>query len=234
MIVLGLPEFFRKAGCWRSQTDLSLFDMATTRDQVLNEIRALGQATVAELAERVRLTPVAVRHHVAGLQAEGLVKSSEVRHGVGRPALHYSLTDAARERYPTRYVEFSERLLDELKAMLPADALEQMFNRIAEGIAAQHQSALRDKSLAERLDALVGILGREGFATRWNQTGESIALSEYNCPYVRIGQRHPEVCQLDAAIIRHVLDVDVEKTHCVLQGGGHCEFLIRPIIKPAG
>ncbi len=206
--------------------------MASTRDQVLNEIKVLGQASVAELAERVGLTAVAVRHHVAALQAEGLLKAIEIRHGVGRPSLHYSLTDTARERYPTRYVEFSERLLDELKSMLPAEALEQMFNRIAEGIAAQHQAELSGQSLSERLDTLVGILGREGFATRWNQTGESIALSEYNCPYVRIGQRHPEVCQLDEAIIRHVLAVDVEKTHCVLQGGGHCEFLIRPAIKP--
>ena len=106
-----------------------------------------------------------------------------------------------------------------------------MLNRIAEGIAAQHQDVLADKTLSERLDALVGILGREGFATRWNQTGEKIALSEYDCPYVRIGQRHPEVCQLDEAIIRHVLLADVEKTHCVLQGGGHCEFLIRPTLK---
>ena len=208
--------------------------MATTREQVLNEVRARGQASITELAECLGVTPVAVRHHVAALQAEGLLKSSEVRHGVGRPTLHYALTDAGRERYPTRYVEFSERLMDELKAMLPAEALEQMFNRMAEGIAAQHRDELRGKSQAERLDALVGILGREGFATRWNQTGESIALSEYDYPDVRIGQRHPEVCQLDAAIIRHVLSADVEKTHCVLQGGGHCEFLIRPTLNGEG
>ena len=35
--------------------------MASTRDQVLNEIKVLGQASVAELAERVGLTAVAVR-----------------------------------------------------------------------------------------------------------------------------------------------------------------------------
>jgi predicted ArsR family transcriptional regulator len=62
----------------------------------------------------------------------------------------------------------------------------------------------------------------------WNRTGETISLTHYSCPYLYIGQRHPEVCAIDETVIRHVLEADVEKTTCVLQGGDHCAFLITP------
>ena len=45
--------------------------MTTTREQVLNEVRARGQASITELAECLGVTPVAVRHHVAALQGRG-------------------------------------------------------------------------------------------------------------------------------------------------------------------
>jgi predicted ArsR family transcriptional regulator len=43
------------------------------------------------------------------------------------------------------------------------------------------------RSLDEKLVLLVGILGEEGFLAEWNRSGEVISLTEYNCPYVRIG-----------------------------------------------
>src|SRR5690606_7396901 len=69
--------------------------MSSTREQILNLTRSRAQATTAELAEYLAISPVSVRHHLSTLMAEGLVRSQEVRHGVGRPHLAYSLTEAA-------------------------------------------------------------------------------------------------------------------------------------------
>lgn len=200
--------------------------MTTTRDHILQYLKAHGPTSAADLAEMLGITVVAVRHHLGALQAAGLVTTQEVRRSVGRPHLAYSLTSSAEERFPTKYIQLSERLMDELKAVMPAPAIEALFNRMAEGMVADYADRLRDKTLAEKMDVLMDILGAEGFMARWNRVGDTITLAEYNCPYVRLSQRHPEVCAFDKAVIRQVLAVDVEQTQCVRDGNGHCTFSI--------
>jgi DeoR family transcriptional regulator, suf operon transcriptional repressor len=202
--------------------------MSSTREQILRTIKAQNQATVAGLAAALEISPVSVRHHLSSLQAEGLVRSSEVRHGVGRPHLAYSLTEAAQERFPTRYLRLSGRLMDELKASLPPQALEDMFARMAEGMVAEYAERLSGLGLDEKMNLLMELLGTEGFMARWNKTGETISLTEYSCPYLAIGHRHPEVCAIDQAVIEQVLNASVEKTTCVLNGADRCVFVITP------
>jgi predicted ArsR family transcriptional regulator len=186
--------------------------------------------TIADLAEALGISPVSVRHHLSALQAQNLVRATEVRHGAraGRPHLTYSLTETALERFPTKYMRLSERLLDELKSTLPPEAIERMFSRIAEEAVAEYAPRLKDKALNEKMDVLVEILGAEGFMAQWNKAGERIALTEYNCPYLRLGQRHPEVCAIDQSLIEQVLQANVEKTTCVLNGAERCVFVITP------
>jgi predicted ArsR family transcriptional regulator len=202
--------------------------MNTTRDQILRAVKARNQITIAGLAEEFGISPVSVRHHVSALQAEGLLQAAEVRRGVGRPHLEYSLTAAAQERFPAKYFQFSERLLAELKSSLPPEAIEAIFTRMAEGMVAEYHTRLEGQPLETKMELLVQMLGAEGFMAKWNRTGETISLTEYNCPYVRIGQRHPEICTIDQAVISQVLSADVEKTNCVLHGAEHCVFVIKP------
>jgi len=202
--------------------------MDKTRDRILKHIKSCGQAGISELADTLGLSPVSVRHHVSALQAEGLIQSVEVRRGVGRPHLLFSLTDKAHERFQTRYLQFSERLLDELKATLTPAAIEAMFTRMAEGMVAEYGQQTRGKSLEEKMDVLVAMLGAEGFMAKWNRVGETITLTEYNCPYVRIGLRHPEICTIDQTVIQQVLSAKVERTTCVLNGAERCVFVIKP------
>lgn len=202
--------------------------MVNTREQVLNLIKNRGQVTTAELADALSISAVSVRHHLSGLLADGLIRSTEIRHGVGRPHLSYSLTEAAQERFPAKYLRLSGRLLDELKASLPPQALEEMFARMAEGMIAEYRTRLAGRTLEEKMDLLMELLGTEGFMAHWNRTGETISLTEYNCPYLHIGQRHPEVCAIDETVIRQVLNANVQKTTCILNGGERCVFLITP------
>ena len=202
--------------------------MNTTRERILQTIKGRGQTTIADLAEALDISTISVRHHLSALQADVLIKSVEVRHGVGRPHLAYSLTEAALDRFPAKYVHLSTRLLDELKSSLPADAIESMFSHMAEGIVAEYSAKLADKSLEEKMELLIEMLGAEGFMARWNRTGETISLTEYNCPYLRLGQKHPEVCAIDHALISQVMNASVEKTTCVLDGAEHCVYVITP------
>jgi DeoR family suf operon transcriptional repressor len=202
--------------------------MSTTHDEILRAIKSQGRVTVAELAKRLNITPMSVRHHLSSLQAEGLVHSSQAQRGqgAGRPRQVYFLSEAGQEHFPARYVRLSERLLDELKTSLPPHALEEMFTRMAEGMVAEYAARLEGKSLDDRMTLLMELLGTEGFLAKWNRTGETISLTEYSCPYLRIGQRHPEVCAIDQTVIEQVLNANVEKTTCVLDGADRCVFVI--------
>lgn len=200
--------------------------MTTTRDHILHHLKAHGPTSAADLAEVLGITVVAVRHHLGALQAAGLVASHEVRRGVGRPHLAFSLTTTAEERFPTKYIQLSERLMDELKAVMPTSAIEALFQRMAEGMVADYADRLHNATLEEKMAVLVDMLGAEGFMARWNRVGDTLTLAEYNCPYVRLSQRHPEICQFDKTIIRHVLAAEVHQTQCRRDGNGHCTFSI--------
>ena len=78
----------------------------------------------------------------------------------------------------------------------------------------------------ERRDCLIDVLNGEGFAARWQQTSDGIKLVEYHCPYYLVGQHHPEVCQIDEALIREAVGTSVEKEGCLLSGDQVCTFAI--------
>ncbi len=202
--------------------------MSGTKELILSLLKSKGPTSIAELAAELGVTPVSIRHHLSSLLAEGLIAGEEVRHRVGRPHLVYSLTDAGQEHFPARYVRLSRRLLDELKATLEPDQIGAMFTRMATGIVADNADRLEGKSLEQKMALLVELLGEEGFMAAWNVVGERLELTEYHCPYLRIGQRHPEVCRIDHTLISQVLELPVERNACLLDGDDHCTFTIVP------
>ncbi|HVO41841.1 MAG TPA: methanogen output domain 1-containing protein, partial [Aggregatilineales bacterium] len=65
-----------------------------------------------------------------------------------------------------------------------------------------------------------------GFMTAVKQIDNNTLLTQLNCPYMYVGQHHPEVCRIDQAIMKSVLGVDVKQTSCVLHGDPSCTFSI--------
>ena len=76
--------------------------MQSTRQEILEILKEDKQATVEDLAERLQLTPMTIRHHLNVLQAQNLVTTATVRRSqkVGRPRLVYTLTAAADDLFP--------------------------------------------------------------------------------------------------------------------------------------
>jgi predicted ArsR family transcriptional regulator len=197
-----------------------------TRQKVLKTLQTRQQCTINELAEAVAISPISVRHHIGRLEADGLVTSEEERHGVGRPRRVYRLTDTGRERFPTRYLRLTLRLLAQLKETVPQPLVDQLFAQMAQDLAAEHQDELADLSFEERLDLVQELLTNEGFSVNWQNLGDHYEIRETNCPYYHVGQDHPEVCSVDQILISTVLSVPTEKIQCMLNGDAHCTFLV--------
>lgn len=207
--------------------------MSATRDEIIQYLRRHGATGVNDLAAATGVTAVSIRHHLSALQADGLITAAESHSGVGRPKLLYSLTQAALDRFPSKYMRLTDRLLDEIKSAIPAPIIERMFTAIAQDIAADHKGKFDGKPIEEKIELLMSVLGEEGFMAAWNKVGDNYHLTEYNCPYFAIGQRHPEVCTIDQTLISNMLGTEVEKSTCLLNGDERCVFVIYPKqIKP--
>lgn len=197
-----------------------------TRELILRTLRSKGKCTIKDLAEAAEISPVSVRHHLANLQADGLIKTEEVRHGVGRPHHVFSLTEDAFELFPTRYFRLTNRLLGEIKDALPADYVEGLLSNVANTMAEDYASQLKGLPLEERLRRLVDLLDEEGFDAEYERHGDEVLIREMSCPYIQIGQTHPEVCLIDQSFIAKALALPVERVTCLLEGDAHCAFSI--------
>ena len=136
---------------------------SVTRDTILHALRVQENCTVKELAEKVGISPVSVRHHLTHLQADGLVQAKEVRRGVGRPHHVFLLTDNGREQFPSRYFRLINLLLDELKDTLPDKKVTEIFTAIADSLAERYADQLKPLPIKERMQRLIELLAEEGF-----------------------------------------------------------------------
>jgi predicted ArsR family transcriptional regulator len=201
--------------------------MKSTRDKILHTLLEKPRSTINTLAEAVGINPISVRHHLTNLQMEGLVEGLEERHGVGRPRLVYVLTDEGMERFPTRYMQLTSRLLSQMKDTMPGPVVAKLFNQIAEDLVSKYSSDVQSLSMEERLNLVKEILGHEGFNVRWEKKENGqYEIHEISCPYYQIGVAHPEVCTVDQTLISKMLALPVNKVQCLLSGDAHCTYVI--------
>jgi DeoR family suf operon transcriptional repressor len=201
-------------------------ESTTTRERVMKTLLNRERCTINELAEAVDINPISVRHHISKLEADGLVKSSEEKHGVGRPRRLYFLSEKGREQFPTRYLRLTLRLLEQLKETLPQKMVKELFTQVAQDMASDYELVTEGLTIEERLDIVKNLLEEEGFAVEWEKQGEEYHIREISCPYYHIGQNHPEVCSVDQTLISTLLSVPAEKIRCVLNGDAYCTYVV--------
>jgi DeoR family suf operon transcriptional repressor len=202
----------------------------STRERVLRTLLNKERCTINELAEAVDINPISVRHHISKLEAEGLVKSSEEKHGVGRPRRLYYLSEKGHEQFPTRYLRLTVRLLEQLKETMPKNMVKELFSQVARDMASDYELPIQGLTIEERLNMVKQLLGEEGFEVEWEKHGEDYHIREINCPYYHIGQNHPEVCSVDQTLISTLLSVPAEKIRCVLNGDAHCTYVVPGVV----
>lgn len=202
-----------------------------SRERVLQTLLFRERCTINELAEVVDINPISIRHHISRLEAEGLVTSDEERHGVGRPRRLYFLTEKGRERFPSRYIRLTLRLLEQLKESMPPTLVGQLFTQMARDLASDHKAKLEGLSLEERLNHLTQLLRAEGFTVEWKRQGHEYHICESNCPYFHIGQNHPEVCTVDQTLISTFLALPTRKVKCRLHGDNSCTYVVSTLDK---
>lgn len=202
--------------------------MKSTKDRILQTLLRHPKITINEIAEAVGINAISVRHHLSNLEKEGLISAEEQRHGVGRPRLVYSLTEDGMERFPTKYLRLTTRLLTQMKETLPGPAVAKLFSQVAEDMAKEYSERMKGLSMEERLDFVKDLLAQEGFTVEWEKKGKEYQIHEITCPYYQIGIAHPEVCTIDQTLISKMLALPANKVQCILNGAAHCTYVVQP------
>jgi len=204
--------------------------MQSTRQEILDILKQERQATVEDLAVRLELTPMTIRHHLNVLQAQNLVMTTKVRHlqTVGRPRLVYGLTEAADDLFPQRYGELANHLLSEVKETVGPDKTRAIFERIAERIARGAPPPVEGQTFEERLEQVSQFMGKLGFLFTWEATPDGYIFANVNCPYRRVSQDHAEVCAMDTVLLKLLLGVEPKHMTRLRDGSDTCTCLLKP------
>jgi DeoR family suf operon transcriptional repressor len=204
--------------------------MQSTRQEIMAILKEEGQATVEDLAQRLELTPMTIRHHLNVLQAQNLVVASTVHRSkkVGRPRLVYTLTDAADELFPQSYGQLARHLMSEVKQTMGQDEAEAILRRVAERVASEAPPPVEGQPFEQRLDQVIEFMHEQGFLSRWEESEDGYVITNINCPYRHVSREHDEVCIMDTEILTTLLGVAPQRLSSMRTGEPSCTFLLVP------
>lgn len=207
--------------------------MHAVRKNILEILKETGGATVAELAERLDMAPVSVRHHLDILQGDAMIRVGRVeRNGaVGRPQQFYVLTAEAATLFPDNFAALAEGLVRQLKGILPPEQVQTAFQSIARDIAAECDlDSLRQLPLEKRLERVTDFLSQRGYLARWEplalEAGGGYLLHKYNCPYAGIAGEHRELCMMDQMLIDLLVGQHCCRTRSVADNAKCCTYSV--------
>lgn len=198
-----------------------------TRNAVARLILERGPQSAATLAERLGLSPAAVRRHLDALVADDLLVERDPRpaakRGRGRPARVYALTDSGRAAFPHAYDDLATTALRYLRETGGEQAVTAFAEHRAETLAA----ALRERvaptaSVATRVDALAEGLTANGYASTTESATAGIQICQHHCPVAHVAAEFPELCEAETRAFEQVLGTYVQRLATIAHGDGVC------------
>jgi predicted ArsR family transcriptional regulator len=200
-----------------------------TRQEILRSVKLNGSMTADELGRELGISPVAVRQHLASLEAEGLVQTSIERRGLGRPVHRYTITSRGDETFPRAYDHFATSLLDDIRSVLGDQAVVRVFESRRERIAASHKRRLEGRTILEKIEELAKIQSDAGFMAVSTTDGDDFILSEHNCAICQVARNEPSACAEEMAMFQDLLGsgISVSREKHILSGDSTCTYRIR-------
>ncbi len=205
---------------------------------------------VNEIADRVGLRAITVRHHLSSLTQAGLVEPlPERRGGVGRPTIIYRITgDNVRVSFPHRdYFLLNQIIVGGLPEILGSEAAKDVLLRVAAKAGFDNVEKIAFENGLERwtLDSfrrlfVEGFLGEMGTKPEVvSQSDNELIFQESNCLFFELAKANPElVCNaLDLGFHQGVVkalgpDFEEERLNCMGHGDPFCRYKIlwnRPV-----
>ena len=202
----------------------------STRRAIVKLLKTEGAMDSAQLARRLRLTPMAVRQHLYTLQREQLVTADERPVPIGRPAKHWRLTPESDRLFPDAYAELNVALLDAVGSAFGPTGLQRVLeSREAKQRAEYARRIASSAPLKERLQQLARVRNEEGYMAEVRPDGPGAFLFiENHCPICAAATACQGFCATELDLFRSVLgaDASVERTEHIVSGDRRCVYRV--------
>jgi len=208
--------------------------LGASRAAIVERLHRQGDSSVAELAQELGISEVAVRRHLTVLADEGLVEAElearKVPGSRGRPPARYHCTPAAARLFPQGYDRFAAEVLDFLADTHGRDGLRRFLRWRLEREVGVLRHAVTAEDLHERLEQLASSLSAAGFRASVDEDGGRFSLTQDHCAIYDVAKDHPEVCAYEAATFSQVLgrDVILSRRETLAAGAPACVCTVTP------
>lgn len=180
--------------------------------------------SIDELAHALTITRTAVRQHLAALERDGLVARGQTRPTGRRPEQLHQLTDRGKELFPRQYHLLASLVIGEVATLVGHDGLITLMRNLGSKMAADlEQQAIKEEKIVEHMNNA----GYE--ANVFFRSGGEKEIVAHNCVFHHLAATHPEVCELDLALIGSLGHSTVEHLTCMVRGATVCTFHLKPL-----
>jgi predicted ArsR family transcriptional regulator len=205
------------------------FSQSDPKRKILYYLKVMNRAGLNDLSKAMKISRMAVHKHLSDLQDRGLVESIEIRKGVGRPTMQYSLSSTGKTAFPKSYGDIAIHALDYLEKKMGKNAVESVLRERQKELIEKYSIRMKDMEFDDKVKELARIRDEEGYIaeSKKDRKRNSHTLLEYNCPIIMIAEKHWEACSIETELFENILDAKVEVTHRAAKGDSICKFLIK-------
>lgn len=202
-------------------------DDAPTRLRVAECLLSQGPSTAAQLAERLDLTPAAVRRHLDALLDNGLIEAREQRvtgqRRRGRPARAFALTDAGRDKFTHAYDALAAEALRYLHRTGGDEAIKAFARHRLAGDEQRYRAVVEQATTRdERVRALAEVLTADGYAASITTSPSGEQICQHHCPVAHVAEEFPQLCDAETELFAEVLGTHVQRLATIAHGDGVC------------
>lgn len=209
-------------------------ELSPGRLAVLSLIKRAGPVSADSLAEKLELTAMAVRLHLAALALEGLAAFAAQARPRGRPVQMWSATPKANAYFADSHSALAADLVVQMKKAFGDAGMDRILKlRTAEQEKTYRAKIDATRTLKAKLDSLAKIRSAEGYMAevrRDSETGDWLFV-ENHCPICAAARLCTGLCREELALFGRVLgkDVKVERLSHILAGAGRCAYRVTSV-----
>ncbi len=201
----------------------------TVRHKILDFLVRRQTATAAQIGRAFSMSTAAVRHHLSILAADGRIvaEGTASRGRRGRPEKIYRLSDKqAGENLGILADLALSAWLGSLQGARRGAAVQALAERLANVIGMVDSNLPAPKRVVQLIDKL----NQSHYRAHWEAGAEGPRIVLGQCPYAAIIAAHPELCAMDASLLRLEIGAEAEQLSKIGRGPSgatECVFAVR-------
>ena len=205
---------------------------SSTRARIARLILENGPVSAAALSTRLGLTPAAVRRHLDGLLAGGMIEVRNARRpasrGRGRPAKLFVITDAGQSAFEHAYDDLATGALQFLADVAGPGAVAEFARRQVADLERRYRPVMEAAGPGAKVQALAEALSADGYAaSAIGAPGSPAAaggeqLCQHHCPVAHVAAEFPQLCEAETEAFGRLLGTPVQRLATIAHGDGIC------------